>query len=125
MIKKQIIDSSTDWYEIHGTIVGWREQWGVLVPELGKSYAADAGIAFRKWNFKIFKIIFVDVGVALGLESNHTCKYSSPEYRLFSMAHGWKYKDDRSFYRLRDLQETIDAALIKEAEFERNHPLRK
>jgi len=100
----KLVTSPWAWYNEHGTIEGFYEQWGVLKPELDGVYAADAEIVFCKWEYKIFKIIFIDDNVALGVEViNDPHRKEKPAYRTFNACNGWKYQDDRSHYRLRPL----------------------
>lgn len=116
-----IIHSSSEYYEVHGTYNGYKEQWDSEKPELGKVYACDADIVFRKWKWTEFIIVFIDEKVALG-KSIKPDYFGSREYRLFNVKDGFKYQDDRPFYRLQNLEKIKNMKELKEKEFERRNP---
>ena len=71
-------------------------QFGPIELELGKSYVQHPGT----WQERIFKIVFVGHGVAVGVSEKSNLGTQKQLFTAEGLASGWKHHDNRPSYRL-------------------------
>lgn len=98
-----MITSSIEWFEIHGTIKGYYQQWKTAKPELGKTYKVVGSGIITEYVEIIAIVDQVAIGKVVRDTNNGSSVGKLSMYYLEGNMMGWKYQEQRSGYRLQEI----------------------